>query len=182
MAVFVPAVVSATTIKRISFEEKVRHADRIIQCEVVDKKSRWNDDHTMIVTDITLKVTATIKGPAPKKDITITMAGGELLEEDQAIIVAGAPEFEIGDEKVLFLLNDKKLYCPVLGWEQGAYKVFKDSRTKEKFIKLKRGDKMLQRLRTQSLRAKDLNGTKLKDFIEQIKAEKKSKKNGPKQK
>ena len=182
MAVFVPAVVSATTIKRISFEEKVRHADRIIQCEVVDKKSRWNDDHTMIVTDITLKVTATIKGPAPKKDITITMAGGELLEEDQAIIVAGAPEFEIGDEKVLFLLNDKKLYCPVLGWEQGAYKVFKDSRTKEKFIKLKHGDKTSQQFRAQSLRAGDQDEYKLNDFIKQIKAEQKSKKNGPKQK
>jgi hypothetical protein len=182
IAVFLPALASATTIKRISFEEKVWHADRIVQCEVVDKKSRWNDDHTIIVTDITLKVTAAIKGPVPKKNLTITMAGGEILEEDQAIIVSGAPEFEIGDEKVLFLLNDKTLYCPVLGWKQGSYKVFTDSRTKEKRIKLKRGDKKSQRFQMQSLRADDQDKMNLNDFIDQIKAEKKSKKNDPKKK
>ena len=182
MALFVPAAASATTIKPISFEEKVQHADRIIQCEVVDKKSRWNDDHTMIVTDITLKVTAALKGPIPKQNITITVAGGEIPEEDQAIIVSDAPEFEIGDEKVLFLLDDKTLYCPVLGWKQGTYKVFKDPETKEKRIKLKHDDKKSSRFRMRPLRAGDQDEMKLNDFTEHIKAEKNSKKHGPKKK
>jgi len=177
----IPSAASATVVKRISFEEKVQHAHRILVCQVIDKHSRWNDDHSLIVTDITLKVTAKLKGSVHSDTVTITIAGGDIPREDEAIIVSGAPEFEIGEEKLLFLLDDKKLYCPVLGWKQGAYKVFKDPLTKEKFIKLKRGDKTSPRFRSRFPEAKVRDEIKLVDFLEKIKAEDKPKKNGPKQ-
>lgn len=129
-----PVATVATSIKKLDFQEKIRRADRIFTAEIIKKHSYWNEDHSRILTDVTLKVTRKVTGKFTSGTIVITVLGGEIKEENVGLKVSGMPKFELGEEKLLFLDSNLKQYCPIIGWRQGAYKVFADPRTKRKWI------------------------------------------------
>ncbi len=97
-------------------------ADAILRGRVVAASSRWNDENTTIVTDVTVAVTAAWKGAAPAGGrVTLTVPGGEVGEI--GVAVEHAPAFDSGEDVVLFLEQDRGAGTRVLYDEQGKYTV-----------------------------------------------------------
>ena len=77
-------------------------ADAVIRGQVATTSSRWNPEHTGIVTDVTIRVTETWTGSvAAGASTIITIAGGEV--PPVGMSVDDQPEFRTGEDVVVFL-------------------------------------------------------------------------------
>ena len=94
------APAGATTLIRMSLEDLVAANSRIVVGEVVDLRSYWNHDGSLILTDVRFSATDTFKGQGDM-DITITLPGGTI--GDQTNVMVGAAELVPGESYVLFL-------------------------------------------------------------------------------
>ncbi len=91
----------ATTLERVSLESLVQDNAIILVGEVTDSHSYWNDDHTIILTDLTLRSERVLKGTADKNQQTVTVMGGTVGDLTN-VIVAGA-QLVPGNSYLLFL-------------------------------------------------------------------------------
>jgi hypothetical protein len=118
----VPAVptIEATTIVHMTLEEMADASPSIVHGRVVSAQSRWNEDRTMILTDVVVRVESSLKGGEPGS-ITLTQLGGRVgaLRVD----VPGAVPFKAGEEAVLFLAPDDRGRMMVNGLSQGRFDV-----------------------------------------------------------
>src|SRR5512140_1638931 len=87
----------ATTVVPLSTEDLVANSPTIVHGTVTGTRSHWNDEHTMIVTDATIRVEAALRGRAAGM-IVVTEPGGTVgaLRTD----VPGASGFRAGEELV----------------------------------------------------------------------------------
>ena len=99
-ATVLPGSAGATTLIRAGLDELVMRSESVVMGEVVDVVSRWNSDHTFILSDVTFAPSETIKGQAAGP-LTFTVMGGTVGGRT-TLIVAGA-ELVIGRSYVLFL-------------------------------------------------------------------------------
>ncbi|MFQ5583020.1 MAG: hypothetical protein ACE5GL_01125 [Calditrichia bacterium] len=56
----------ASIFEKLSLEELVNKSDLIVEGTVVDINCKWNEEKTMIYTDVTLKVAKVEKGTTKK--------------------------------------------------------------------------------------------------------------------
>jgi hypothetical protein len=80
--------------------ERVTLSEKIVRGRVIDMKSHWNRQKTLIHTDVTVLVDEYLKGGGPR-EIVIKVPGGTV--DDQTQSVSDTPQFVIGDEYVIFL-------------------------------------------------------------------------------
>jgi len=99
VAAFVPA--SATTLVRMGLEDLVAANASVVRGRVLDVQSRWNDDHTFMLTDVRFAADDVLKGARGNKEITITIMGGTI--DDLTTMIVAGPELLPGREYVLFL-------------------------------------------------------------------------------
>ena len=101
-------------------QEVIQRSELIFTGAVTEIAPRWNDQGNMIVTDVTFRIDSTLYGTESRPEITLTFAGGQLLEEGQA--VSGVPEFTL-DETVLLMLESttQPLLSPITGMSQGRF-------------------------------------------------------------
>lgn len=104
------AVVEPKNIAQLTAE-----ADRIIVGDVVDVISYWNDDVTLIKSQIVVQVTQTLVGTGPRTEV-LEMSGGTV--GDVTLRVSVLPTFEAGDHVLLFL---GPTATRLVGAFQGAY-------------------------------------------------------------
>lgn len=63
---------------KVDLDEKVQKSSLIVEGRVVDKKSFWNDDHSMIYTTNTIDVYKSFKGDIKEKQIEVVTVGGSV--------------------------------------------------------------------------------------------------------
>src|SRR2546422_5329939 len=89
------AAAGASTIASTFLKEDVdsltRRSESIVRARVADVRSYWNDDRTMIFTDVTLQVLGRLRGTADRQ-IVVRVPGGTV--DDYTVTMEGAPEFE----------------------------------------------------------------------------------------
>jgi len=106
-------------VELMSVREIAAASPHIVVATVEERRSRWNDLRTLILTDYTLRVEERLRGAAPDR-ISITVPGGTLgrLSDDTCISVHLQP----GARYLLFLgdLGHPTL-TPVVGGEQGVF-------------------------------------------------------------
>jgi hypothetical protein len=78
----------------------VRASDVVVQGRVVETRSRWNEAHTRILTEVQVRVDDPWKG-APPKVVTVRQLGGTV--DGVGMRVVGEPVLAPADEVVLFL-------------------------------------------------------------------------------
>lgn len=110
--------------RAVKFDEKVERASAIVVGKVVAQQSAWDANRERILTYNTFRVEQTLKG-APSQEITIITPGGTVGDIAQDYV--GVPRFNNGAEHVVFVKNTKA-GPTVLFFDQGAYRVEKDSR------------------------------------------------------
>ena len=121
---FMPVAAEATIARAVKFDEKVDKAAAIVVGKVVSQQSAWDAKHERILTYSKFQIEQTLKG-VPAQEITIVTPGGTVGDIAQDYV--GVPRFNAGGEHVVFVKNTAA-GPTVLYFDQGAYKVEKDSR------------------------------------------------------
>jgi hypothetical protein len=131
LAVLAP-VVSATTVARMDLRELVSTSPSIVYGSVISTQSRWNEDRTLIVTEVRVRVLDALKGE-PAGEIIVRHPGGQVGK--LLVEVPGASAFRPGEEAVLFLAPGPSGVLWVNGMNQGRYDVTENPRTGEKTVR-----------------------------------------------
>lgn len=122
-----PVARALTTVPR-AFDQLVNGADTVFKGTVSAKESRWigQGAERHIVTLVTFQVHETYKG-TPASAQTLRFFGGTVGRETMA--VPDMPRFELGQEAVLFVVNNGRQFCPLVGIAQGRFQVVADAAT-----------------------------------------------------
>jgi hypothetical protein len=129
--VILPVVLRATVIVPIEFRELVTIAPVIVHGRVVDMRSDWVDGRRSVETFVTIEATEYLKGDLGER-VTIKVPGGQFGRYRTVFI--GAPEFQEGDEVVLFLKSSAPSYPYIIGLSQGAFRVVVDARSGRRMV------------------------------------------------
>jgi hypothetical protein len=129
VAVFVlllPAVLAlpvwASSALRLTFDQLIRNADRVVEATVVGRSSAWASDNRRIYTTFTFETRNDIAGSGEKRFV-IVQPGGQVGRFGQ--IAHGYPNFKEGDRVILFLEEVPRAYR-VVGLCQGVFGYFAD--------------------------------------------------------
>lgn len=122
----VPVLVSgleATTVKRLSLEQMVRGAHRIMLGRRVSQETYWNKARTRIYTATRFSVTEDLKGES-RQTATVVTVGGTV--DGLTLMVSGTPQFREHEEVLLFLEAGKSGDWILLGLSQGMFRITAD--------------------------------------------------------
>lgn len=124
LALAVPALAMATSGSQQTLGGLTKVSSEVVRGRVVSKESRWNDNRTLIVTDVVLQVTETFKGEAGSQ-VTLEVLGGQV--DDLVLDVVGGASFKLGEEVLVFAQRgpDQRLRIP--GLAQAKFTVETDA-------------------------------------------------------
>ena len=123
LLVLVPTVARATVLLPIEFRELVAISSTIVHGRVVEVRADWVDGRRAIDTFVTVEADEYFKG-GPGDTVVVRVPGGQMGR--YRTIFVGAPEFQRGDEVVLFLRGDLARGASIVGFSQGAFRVAPD--------------------------------------------------------
>lgn len=104
-----------------STEQLVENSSDVIRGRVISQISQWDETHVVIYTELTIKITEVVLGSVAKgATISVYVPGG--IVNDTGLKVEHAPEFEDGEDVILFLTELDNLYS-VTSWEMGKFTV-----------------------------------------------------------
>lgn len=123
----------ATTVIAPTFPELVAEAECIVRGTVVAVEARavTTPRGPAIHTLVTLAVEECMKGTAPRQ-LTLTLAGGT--SGEKSTLIAGMPQFRIGDREILFVQGNGRQFCPLVGFYHGRYRVLTDAATGRDYV------------------------------------------------
>jgi len=116
-----PLPTESTVMLYKNLKDLANESSLIVKGIVIDIQCKWNPEHTLIISYITIAVKEQYKGLQYKQTVIIEQIGGEL--DGFFTRVVGAPEFKVGEEVVLFLEPSENDFYHVHGMFQGKYKI-----------------------------------------------------------
>jgi hypothetical protein len=116
----------STSIIAPTFDDLVARADQVVLARVVDRRSLWMTSRSgrAIVTDVTLSIERTLKGPVYTQR-SLEFLGGAV--GDDMLEVDGMPQFRVGDRDVLFIRDSGRPASPLIGFMYGRFRVVRDA-------------------------------------------------------
>ena len=106
----------------------VEKSSLIVEGQVSDIRTTWNENQTMIVTEIDITLApenAVLKGKQGNNTVTLKLWGGTV--SDQTTIVLGNPSFSMDENVLLFLRPGRRGefngFLRLVGMAQGKYRV-----------------------------------------------------------
>src|SRR4051794_29314027 len=126
--VLLPGRATPTTVIPPSFDELVAQAETVALTQVVGVRSAWTESRSCrtIVTDVTVSIERTLKGPVFAQR-SLEILGGTV--GDDTLQVSGLPEFHLGDRDVLFIRDSGRPVSPIVGFAYGRFRVVRDPAT-----------------------------------------------------
>lgn len=101
MALLLPAAASALMVE-VPLPQLLARAADIVSADVVARQSRWTPDGSTIETEVTLRLTGSLKGDLRAGElVTVVVEGGEV--GDRGIRVEHQPVFRDGESVVVCL-------------------------------------------------------------------------------
>ena len=120
---------AASTFVNMTPRQPSREADAVVVGRVIQLHSYWDEDASMILTDVSVAVDETIRGDAPGI-VQVRTFGGTV--GNFRIEAHGFPEFAENERVLLFLQNDDEdESVRVLGYRQGLYRIVREPRGHE---------------------------------------------------
>lgn len=119
-----------------TLHEVAHTADLIVLGTVVAAENRIAIPGVSAFTDYEIEVDSLIRETATSiglddaaTTVTVSLAGGRI-DDEHGIRLSGVPELELGEQYLMFLLDDGRPYVnPMVGGGQGLFKVVRDPRT-----------------------------------------------------
>lgn len=118
-------------VKFVPIEEMPGKADFVVVGTVVDSFSQWDDRGVMINTHYRIQVEEDIVG-VNSAEITLIFAGGTV--DGRTIVVTHTPLLSDGEKYIIFGYEGNKYSVPVVGHEQGIFRVVHDQAAREDLI------------------------------------------------
>ena len=112
----------ATTVIKMSLETVIAEADRIAVCEVIEITTTRDPKTGNPVTRVTFEPVEWWKGDSEERTVTLQFLGGPV-GDGTVLVVAGMPQYEVGEHYVLFWRDGDEWANPLVGWHQGQYNV-----------------------------------------------------------
>lgn len=103
----------------MTVQELAHHSSAVVEGTVVQTRSFWNDEHTMIFTEAVVEVEAALVGDVPST-VTVRTVGGTV--DDFRIVADGFPVFTVGERAVLFLTPTGDRFR-VTGFQLGHFRL-----------------------------------------------------------
>lgn len=122
---FAVAVVHATTVRQMNFSEVVRDADVIAVGTVSSIDPVWDPEREIPFTDVTFSDTQVLKGET-RRQVTLRFLGGPA-PNGLTLTISGMPQFQTGQEVVVFSIENSTDASPLVGWWQGVYRLFRNA-------------------------------------------------------
>jgi hypothetical protein len=116
--------VSATVVLPADFTDVVTQSTIVVHGTVVNVQSGLTGPRRTIETTVTVSVINALKGE-PGPSVSFRVPNGQVGRYRR--ILVGAPEFERGDEVVVFLQGSAPAIPTLFGLSQGVYRVARDS-------------------------------------------------------
>jgi len=122
------AVAHPAAQESMSLDQMIVAAPAIVVATVESRRAEYEyyGSSRLIITKVTLRVEQSIKGSAPRT-VVVEVLGGTI--GDQTLHVSHVPEFRVGDRDVLFLSNAPHAVSPLVGSDQGRFRVLADNDT-----------------------------------------------------
>lgn len=129
-AAFVAAAGEASAQERLALDDMILAAPSIVVANVESRRAveEYYGSSRLIVTRVTLNIEQSIKGAAPRT-LVVEVLGGTI--GDTTLRVSHVPEFRVGERDVLFLNNAARAASPLVGSDQGRFRVLADNETKQ---------------------------------------------------
>ncbi len=112
----------ATVILEADVSALAQESESVVHARVVDIRSDWNDEQTMIFTHVTLDVVRTLRGQH-QNQVVVRVPGGSV--DGFTVDMPGAPRFSKGNV-VVFLGSWDDGIARVVGYFQGLSQVVPD--------------------------------------------------------
>ena len=120
---------------KTDWAKRVDLSEKIVRGQVIDVKSYWNPERTLIYTDVTILIDEHIKGDGAR-EVILTIPGGTV--GDDTHLVSDTPQFNVGDYGVILLEPSGQ----VAGGPDGVYLLQKPMVGEDQIESLE-GDKFL---------------------------------------
>jgi len=123
----------ATSVVPPQFAELVNRSDYVVRGRVkaLNYESRMSGGRELIFTKIEVEVLEVIAG-TPPESVVLVMLGGK--SGDRELVVAGVPQFKVGDEDILFVQGNGRNFYPLYAVMHGKYPVKRDQATGRRFV------------------------------------------------
>ena len=118
--VFSAVIACATTILPVDFSQMVAESELIVVGRVTAIRSQETAGRRTIESFVTVDVTDALKGQ-PGRAVVFRVPGGQVGRYRRVMV--GAPEFDEGDEVVLFLNGNGPVVPMPYGLSQGVYRI-----------------------------------------------------------
>ncbi len=115
----------------LSFDSLIRNSDLVVYGRVVQSRYLFDPASGLTWTETDIRILETLKGE-PGSAITVSEPGG--LREGVGEYYPGVPQFQPGQELVLFLYRASGNRLRVTGAMQGFYRVHLDAQTGERWV------------------------------------------------
>lgn len=123
--------VQATTLVYKSFDDIVSESDGIVVGTVVNIKASL-DSEGEIFTYVTLEDIDVLNGEVSGNALTLRLQGGEV--DNEGVLILGSPSFTKNERVVVFVEGNGQRIVPIVGWNQGLFKLKTDKTTGNKIV------------------------------------------------
>ena len=122
----------ATSVEPPAFTSLVSQADYVVRGVVTAIEPEWREaaGKPFIASKVTVEVREIIRGNPPSP-LVLDMVGGKI--GDVELSVDGAPKFNVGDEDILFIKDNRKTFSPLVAVMYGRFPILRDAKTGETF-------------------------------------------------
>jgi len=149
----VPAAqAGASTVVAMTLEQMSERAESIFLGRVTGTRADWNAERTRIYTYVTLEVDRYLKGGSGSSVATVRLLGGRV--GAYLAMVPGTPQFDMGEDVLLFCAGGGARIETVLGMSLGKFTITADA-SGEKFVKRDISGLMLANHRTDARKPGD---------------------------
>jgi hypothetical protein len=121
----------ATVLLPAEFREIVAGSQIIVYGRVAAVRPEWSSDRSRIDTVVTVTAGSYLKG-GPGDTVTFRVPGGQIGRYRNVMV--GAPQFQPGEEAILFLSAAGPSIAHVFGLSQGVFRVRVDARSGRRLV------------------------------------------------
>ncbi len=133
---------SATTLIYKNLSDLATEATKIALVKVTKVEGVHSDKHWTIYTYVTCIASDVVKGTVPlQTPFLLRFEGGSVGKS--GLYIPSMPQFQVEEKYILFIRNMHVRRCPIVGWEQGVFRIQQDSQTGREIVLDRLGRKVL---------------------------------------